>query len=293
MTEQKLSNEERKRLLKERRQAKMANGKASNRLNTILSQGSQMEAHAVSVLDSKEDPPISQLDSQATNVKPEEDPGIADIEEVIGTGRSDDDNEQEIDKMLSNVLHRNSSNNGGENDEISRIMESLMGQQTRPDFQMQESKEELEYAEQLRGYRLQQKKHLKASLLIFRYLAIIVNFFYHYHKAEGLAFQPSQDYYIRGYPPLSSNGEFFLWFTTIEVVSLAFLYFQSVTKPEIFNISDDSFILKGLSFASSLVPNLQDYQPIVTRLLTVWDLVSTIFSDLSLVVVLFGLCTFL
>ena len=293
MAEQTLSNEEKKRFLRERRQAKMANGKASNRLNTILSQGSQMEAHAVSVLDSKEYPAKSQIDGKELNIKPEDDPGIADIEEVTGTGRSDDANEQEIDKMLSNVLHRNSPNSGEDNDEFSRFMESLMGQPTRPNSQKQESKEEIEYAEQLRGYRLQQKKNLKASLLIFRYLAITVNFFYHYHKAEGLAFQPSQDYYIRGYTLQSSNGDFFLWFTTIEVVSLAFLYFQSVTKPEIFNMPDDSLILKGISFASSVLPNLQDYQPIVNRLLTLWDLVSSIFSDLSLVVVLFGLCIFL
>lgn len=48
-----LSAEEKKRLLRERRQAKMSKGKATARLNNILSQGSSVKTSGVKSVDRK------------------------------------------------------------------------------------------------------------------------------------------------------------------------------------------------------------------------------------------------
>lgn len=297
MSEQPLSQEEKRRLLRERRQAKMAKGKASDRLNNILSQGSSVKdtSKAVSVLDAKDDstaaPGREAISSAISDpvINEHDDPDIMDIDNVTPDTKVD---EADIDKMLSNIFGGNvgGSGAGGNQEDFLANMMNMMKQGDGPEGSpnMTDSQEELAYQTQLNAYNTYQKKMWKFRFLIIRYSAVLVNFFYHYVSIEDYSFSSSAHFYIRGLAPQAITKSFFTWFMTCEIAILASFFFVISSKNLNANSQDGNLLLKILSMGTMVLPQLRTYQPLVARLASYWELFGMLLADVFLVVVLFG-----
>lgn len=297
MSEQPLSQDEKRRLLRERRQAKMARGKASERLNNILSQGSSVKdtTDAVSVFDSKpESTASSTKPTESSSVvsshrDPEDDPELMDIDNVTPETKVD---EADIDQMLSNIFGANVGGDatGPNQDDFLANMMNMMKQGEGVDGSTGTAEpQEPGYQSQLNAYNIYQQKLWKFRFLIIRFAAVLTNFFYHYLTIQDYSFTSSPHFYIRALAPHPAVNSFITWFLTCEVAILASFYLITSRSNIYANASDGNLLLKGISMGSMVLPQLRAYQPVVIRLAHYWEVFSMLLGDVFLVVVLFGL----
>lgn len=287
-----ISAEEKKKLLRERRQAKMKSGKASERLNTILSQGSSVKtAPVVSTLDKP-----AETTPDQTTANHDDDPEIQDLDTIIGQSPVPEPN---FDEMLSQIFGANPAAAGGAaspdgNDPFAQMMNMFLQQQqagdTPPTTGDPTSPEEI-YRIQLREYNVYQQKVWKFRFLIVRYIAIIANFFYHFLTLDSTLFRASSYSYIRGLIT-PGNSSFITVFFTIELVLLSSYYIIGTSKHLFQSSGENSMIIKGMSMGSLLVPQLTRYQPVVIKVLGYWDLLNMLLGDIYLFVFLFGVTSF-
>lgn len=293
-----LSAEEKKRILRERRQAKMAKGQATDRLTNILSQGSSVKTSGVkSVLDQPQ-PTSSPIH--------DEDPDIQDISELatpppptppIGEGAPEN-----IDDIFQNMLQQVKGPDGkvDPNDPIAQIMK-MFSEGAGADGAPQQGDAnaahfsndpvENKYQQDLQNYNTYQQKLWKSRFLVIRLLLTLFNFFYHYLNVP--TFQASNYAYVRDFSheeyPVK---DFFTWFATCEVLVIA-TYYSVFHNLGLFHAANqNSLIMKLMSMGSMVLPQLSTYQPLVGRFLGYYELFGIIFGDLSLVIVLFGLLSF-
>lgn len=287
-----ISAAEKQRILRERRQAKMARGNASDRLNSILSQGSSVKAtSAVSVLDKPPSPaPTSSKDADA-------DPDVSDIEHIINSRNTDTPllpEQPDIDEILNKMLNGGVPRPGQENqgqDPFSQMLHMFQNQDgSLPGPEM--ASEDTSYETQLAAYHLYQQKVWRARFLVVRFVAVFANFFYHYLTVPDHSFLSSSYSYVRGLTPQTPVQSFIGWFLTAELVIMTSFYLISSHNHLFRAASDRSFIMKGLSMGSMLIPQVARFQPLVRQMLGYWELVSILVGDVSLVVVLFGLVSF-
>lgn len=283
-----ISPEERKRLLRERRQAKMKAGNASERLNTILSQGSSVKtAPVVSTLDKPKDAPPSHDD----------DPEIQDLDTITGQSAAPEPN---FDDMLSQIFGANpGAANAGPNtdsatDPFAQMMNMFQQQQgqTPADSPAQDpsSPEEI-YRRQLRDFNVYQQKVWKFRFLVIRYAAVLANFWYHFVTFNNTGFKAASYSYVRGLLT-ESHSSFISIFFAVELVVLSSYYIIG-TQKHLFQASgENSLIIKGMSMGSLVLPQLLQYQPLVIKVLGYWDLLNMLLGDVYLVVFLFGITSF-
>lgn len=276
-----VSAEEKKRILRERRQAKMAAGKASGRLNDILSLGSSVkENSAVSVLDKEVETPIEH-----------DDPEIQDISTVEDARAPED-----MEKMFQNMFANSNAQGSGDQDQFSQMMMNMMSGQgaggspfgdidpNAPNpFEI--NPEQAKYETDLIAYNAYEQRKWKFRFLVIRYVATLTNFFYHFVNFS--TFTASSHSYIRGLA--SDSSRFAIYFLTIEVAILSSFYLVSLDKNLLLNNSEKSYIMKGLGFGSMVLPQLASYKPLVGRLLGYYEIFGMFLGDLALVIVLFGI----
>ncbi|ODV66915.1 GET complex, subunit GET2 [Hyphopichia burtonii NRRL Y-1933] len=312
MSEQPLSADEKRRLLRERRQAKMQQGKASERLNNILSQGSSVKSDqpSISVLDKPQSTPSPSLTPQMSNaslsaVNKDSDPEVLDLDTIIkerdGTPQNKAQQDPDFDEMLNKIFGAGApgapGNQGGagngQEDPISQMMMSLLNQDGgdgMPNFGNEANNgPQNVYQQQLNEYNVYNQKSWKFRFLIVRYTAILINFFYHYLTIADLSFQSSSYSYVRGLVATSPTNTFITTFLSIELVILT-TYFIIGTQKHLFKTaSENNPITKLLSMGSLVLPQLQQYRSLIVSILGYWDLLGMLLSDISLVIVLFGL----
>lgn len=297
MSEQPLSQDEKRRLLRERRQAKMARGKASERLNNILSQGSSVKdtTDAVSVFDSKAKPTASSTEIAepspviSSHQDPADDPELMDIDNVTPETKVD---EADIDKMLSNIFGANVGGNATDSsqDDFLANMMNMMQQGEGADGSTGTAEpQEPGYQSQLNAYNIYQQRVWKFRFMIIRFAAVLTNFFYHYLTIQDYSFTSSPHFYIRALAPHPTVNSFITCFLTCEVAILASFYLITSKNKIYANASDGNLLLKGISMGSMVLPQLRAYQPLVIRLAHYWEVFSMLLGDIFLVVVLFGL----
>lgn len=298
MSEQPLSQDEKRRLLRERRQAKMARGKASERLNNILSQGSSVKdtTDAVSVFDSKPEPiasstkPAEVSPAVTSHRDPEDDPDLMDIDNVTPEIKVDEPN---IDKMLSDIFGANvggDATDSNQDDFLANMM-NMMKQGEGVDGNIGGTAEPQEpgYQSQLNAYNIYQQRLWKFRFSIIRFAAVLTNFFYHYLTIQDYSFTSSPHFYVRALAPHPAVNSFITWFLTCEVAILASFYLITSKNNIYANASDGNLLLKGISMGAMVLPQLRAYQPLVIRLSHYWEVFSMLLGDIFLVVVLFGL----
>lgn len=308
-----ISAEEKKRILRERRLAKMAKGQATNRLNDILSQGSSIKADAVvSVLDK---PTIEQPTPVATGVATGVAPGVvAGVESAINHDDDPDiidiatvdtppiDRTENIDEIFNKVFggqRGSTADQAGampgfpglgdlnDGDGLAKMMAMLNGDPNNDNFEpMNQSPDEMKYQQDLLAYNIYKQKQWKFRFLVVRYFFILINFFYHFINFQE--FQSSSSSSIRSLPPKSNMNGFFIFFASVEAVVLSTYYVVSKNQ-KLVNEGDNHLILKLLSYAAMVMPQVNMYKPLIVQILCYYELFLMFMGDLSLVVVLFGL----
>ncbi|CUM64958.1 uncharacterized protein PRCAT00002576001 [Priceomyces carsonii] len=293
--------EERRRILRERRQAKMTGGKALERLNDILSQGSSVKASsAVSVMDKPEKEAITSTiadDTQNTiqHLEHDADPDVQDIDTIVNENQPGG---QDIDELFKNIFSGGLDIPGGEGageDPIAQMMKQMMqGQSATSSSPFGTAKDtELEaYLEKMAIYKLYQKKLWKFRFLIIRYSIILTSFIYYYKVSSGKSFEPSTYSYIRAIEPEYKSG-FITTFFTAEFILLGTYYLVSSTKGLFQVTGDNSVLLKLHSWASLVLPQLNQYKSLLFQIVSYQEILGMFLSDLSLVVVLFAIISYI
>ncbi|KAI5963741.1 GET2 [Candida pseudojiufengensis] len=309
-----LSEEEKRRILRERRQNKMAKGKATDRLNDILNQGTSVKASSVtSVLDKPEPKTATTtIDSTPTSNKitpntssHDDDPEIQDISDVALPYKPMAEQNPDFDDMFQKLLqqqgqhhqqnHQQGTSGHNPMDDLFKMFGDLGGNESNENFDFSnqpqfQNPNELKYQKDLSNYYIYQQKLWNFRFLIIRILATLINFIYHYINIPS--FISSKHSYVRDLKIVYPINGFITWFFTIEIAIIA-SYYIIFEKLGLFHASNKkSFILQGINMLSMFIPNLNSYKPLITRLLGYKALLGIFLGDLSLVIVLFGLLSY-
>lgn len=308
-----LSADEKRRLLRERRQAKM-NNKATDRLNTILQSGSSVK-ETVSPLEKKTAQTSAPQVATSPSVKTVAVPAVLlrgeddDPEDVDISGTATPQPE-DLDDML-NKLFGGAAGTGGAGsaglpgldgqDPFAAMMKMFGGEggdgfpgmpsatgsagSAGPTQQAPAST----YQAKLQDYNAYQQQKTKNVFLVVRYITTVFNFIYHYTHDKDIL-QSSSYEYIRNSVTLQRSS-FFSWFITCEVAILA-TYFVVMSKKK-FIVNENNIILKVVSMGSMVLPQLNQYRPLLVTLLSYWEMLGIFLGDIALVTLLFGLVSYL
>ena len=301
-----MSAEERKRILRERRQAKMT-GKGTERLNNILSSGLSLKT-TVSPLEKPvklqtEDIPLtSEKSSPTPAVIEHDDPEDIDISALKiasfgSTSAFDSSAPPDIDEIFKSFLGGGATGETAGNtqspfageDPFAMLLKMMAGAggENNPFGQPNaESDPQDQLNSKVREFRTYQQNKIKLQFLVVRFVSVLTNFFWHY-RLGGL--QLSSHQYIRGV--MMPRTSFFTYFISAELGILAAYYVIQKKSPHF--ASNDSLIMKIVSFGSTFVPQLNQIRPYVSTFLSYWDIFSILLGDLLLVLVLFGLVSVL
>lgn len=308
-----LSAEEKRRLLRERRQAKMAQGKASDRLNDILHSGSSVKsASAVSVLDKPESADYSSATGATTaNSAPKPtplgaidvedskpatplhgDPEVPDISKLLHLNEAPE--EQDMDSVFLKIFGSagvNTEDPQNPQDASAKFFADLMKAMSEdlgdPGFGATETKEETTYQQQLAHYQVYQQGLWKARFLFIRFVLHTFNFFYHYRQYE--TFQASPYSFVRTQQIEQPARLFFTYFLSVEIAVIS-SYFMVMSRNGLLRaFSQNHGLLKVVSLISGLYPPARQLQPLVDNALVYWSGFSILLSDIMLLVVYFGI----
>lgn len=285
-----VSAEEKRRLLRERRLAKMQQGKATERLNNILNQGSSTgHASVVSVLEK----PNNEATPETTDFRSEtplhDDPEVPDISLLLQQDAPDfDSSEQDMDAMLNKILgaasgnsSANSESGEGMSNQFTDMMRAMM--ESGPESAQDGSTSS--YQNELSSYHAYEQKQWKARFLIVRLLLHFANFYYHF--ANYASFRAHLMGRLLGLSGLRSN--FFTIFLSMELVVIS-CYFAVLSQQGLLQAFSRNHILSKIqSMAAAFVPLVAKYRPMVDTALVYWGGVSIFIEDLMLVVFLLGL----
>lgn len=287
-----ISAEEKRRLLREKRQAKMAKGNASNRLNEILSQGSSVKTNAKSVLDQPESQasPIPTVEPSATPLH--DDPEVPDISTILQANTPASEGTPDMDEVFKKIFGGTGQNPDGtgadagdQNPFISQIMQ-MISEGGGPQGVQGQQDEVSSYQTQLAQYHAYRERKLKVHLLIVRYIVHLVNFFFHYINSS--LFQSSPHLYIRGLSGNVDTKSFFSYFMASEIVFVSAFFGLLASKGLLGASSKNRFVSKAMNFGSLILPQISRFQPMVETILVYSEGLGIILADIALIVLLFG-----
>ena len=284
-----LSEEEKRRILRERRQAKMAKGKASDRLNNILTQGASVKTSSVTSVLDKPEPTSTELPPVVSH---DDDPAIQDISSVAAGDAplGESDPQTEINEMFKSIFQQQSSQ-GGDNNPMADLFKMLGDSNSSSDqFSAPPESPQSQYEQQLNQYHLYQKQVWKFRFTIVRVLAIASLFAYNYYSIPS--FTASNHSYVRDLTEVYPLSGFAQLFFTFEIVIIASYYFILTNNGLFHAARQNNLVMKGVQLVSMFAPQVQQFAPILLRVLEYKELLGIFLGDLSLVVVLFGLLSF-
>lgn len=257
-----ITPQEKQRLLRERRQAKMAKGNALQRLNSILALSPLVKApEAVSVLDKPKAPETSAV--EVTEIeKPAmvyEDPEVPDISTLLPET-------QTLDDVFQKVFGQNE-----QPELLSQMMGAAPPGQAPPEPQL---------------HLVYEHRRVLVYFLVLRFFVHTLNFVYHHRSLEGFAAARTR------LAPADARW-FFVWFVTTEVVVIS-AYFAVLVQKRLLRLHlQTHFLLLMLSLVLSIAPGAARYRSVVDDVLVYWEGASILIGDVSLLVVLFGLSSVL
>lgn len=289
-----ISAEEKRRLLRERRLAKMQKGKATERLNTILNQGSSTgHASVVSILETNKSEKSKDTIETREETPLHDDPEVPDISLLLQQDKTEDPAEQDMDAMLNRIFGASSGNIGsapGQNGEgegvqnqFADMMKAMMDSQGGALFDTEDNS----YLSELTKYHAYEQKKWKARFLVIRLLLNFVNFYYHYtHYNSFRALQGGRILSL-----YNGSTNFFTIFLSMEIAIIT-TYFAVLSQKGLLQAFSRNHILSKIqSMGAAFVPQIAKYRHTVDTALVYWGGVSIFIEDLMLLVVLFGLTT--
>lgn len=298
-----LSADEKRRILRERRQAKMAQGNASGRLNSILTLGSSVNTSAVSVLDKTESSTpeaeptaVPELRAEAASVPPSHtplhsDPEVPDISTLLHKNDLSANADEDLDAMMLKIFgaaatgERPPQNAEEASTKFFADMMKVMAEEDGTESTPQDAN----YQTQLAAYEAYDQRKWKARFLVGRFVVHTANFVYHY--VHNASFRASQHLYVRGLDAQASS--FFRWALSVEVAVVSSYFFVMLRNGSLKASSRNHMFSKLLALAGGVFPQARAYQPVLDTLLFYWGVASIFVGDAMLVVVLFGLASLL
>lgn len=296
--------EDKKKLLRERRQARMAQGNASQRLNNILSQGSSVKASTVSILDKPKETPAMPITHNVSSFGEEtplhSDPEVPDISTLMHNNSKvsleNEDMDEMLQKIFSAATQATGDTQGPEAGEADNKMFAQMMKMMTDGVDIGGTEgisppgQDTSMQTKMAAFHAYEQRRWKVYFLIVRLVLHTANFLYHYWNYPQ-AMQSSPHFYVRDAGP--ANRSFIMYFVTCEIAVIS-TYFLVLSKNGLLRaFSKNHAISKLISMVSMVVPQVQQYQPMVDTLLVYWEGVSILMGDISLVVVLFGLVSIL
>lgn len=281
----------------------MAKGLASERLNSILTQGSLVKADsAISVLDRKQEetqskPPLQDLNASTTAspigqgaglnssttlsqiASDYDDPEVPDINTLSQPGE-----EEDMEAMMAKIFGVSPGLDGG--DPMSQMFE-MMKSMNGDGGQEFEAPQELSYQTKLAKFQAYQQKSLQFKFLVVRFVVHISNFVYHCSAIPTL--RASSHFYTRSDLGVSAGRQFFNYFLALEIAIVSSYFMIMSLKGLLHAFTLNHFLSRMLSLGSSFVPQINKYRPLVDTALVYWSGVNIVLGDVMLVVVLFGL----
>lgn len=272
----------------------MAKGNATNRLNEILSQGSSVTTNAKSVLDERETSTAPELPIKPTGTPLHDDPEVPDISSLLqsqtlqNTADSNADMEEVFKSIFGQAAGANPQAAGGEGMDNNPLISQLMLMMSEGAGEQAEGQNgEPSYQAQVLKYQTYQVSKVKAQLLVTRFLVHFVNFIYHYRNFT--LFQSSPHLYIRGLSVDVLARSFFSIFVGFEIVFVSAYFALLASKGLLRANPKKHFISKAMNFGSMVLPGITRYQPMVETALIYSEGLKIIWSDIALVVMLFGI----
>lgn len=289
-----VSAEEKRRLLRERRLAKMQQGKATDRLNTILNQGSSTgHANVTSILEKPDPQTLNEVKEFRTETPLHDDPEVPDISLLLQQDTTEVDPDQDMEAILNKILGggaaagkqsgEGNAEGGASNpfaDMMKAMMDSLEGQQ-----QGQFDAEENSYRSELTKYHAYEQKKWKARFLVVRLVVHFCNFYYHFTNYASFRANLAG----RLLSLFGESTNFFTIFVTIELAVISSYFAVLSQKGLLQAFSRNHFLSKLQSMASTFVPQVAKYRLVVDTALVYWGGVSIFIEDLMFVVFLLGL----
>lgn len=282
-----LTEAEKRRLLRERRQKKFSNGGASSRLNKITGQASS-HLNAESPLDApsaaKTTPPAS-VHSATPDIK--EDSNVAPQLDLLkqlaamqgqGTGKSTPQ-----DSSTPDLLSLLSSMNTG--------MPSAEGTpsfgQAAPAAPINQAA--LDYHDYLLN-------RLKAWTILVKWVFFLLPYLYLITRPNSSVWPAYAFTQSAWFAPLRNPSNFTRIFATFEFLSIS-IYYQLLKnvehKSKIKNLQDTNKLVKLVSLVPEGVIPVANLKGKLITLLQYWDLLSMLITDISFVLIVLGLLTYL
>ncbi|OBA21284.1 GET complex, subunit GET2 [Metschnikowia bicuspidata var. bicuspidata NRRL YB-4993] len=291
-----LSADEKRRLLRERRQAKMAQGKATERLSNILSQGLSVNSASVqSVLEKTPGSasPDALSDSPNTIRSTQNSASPAFSLGVSHPSLSHDDPEEaDMDAIMQKIFSGAGASDArpdGSVPETSQFFAEMMKTMGLDPDALPEMPENASHATQLAVYHEYQQKSVKARFLALRIIVHTANFLYHFLHFSGFA--ASSHAFVRDVRPQA--GSFMSVFISAEI-SIISGYYLVLSSNGVLSVSSRNHpISKMLSLASAVFPQASALQQLLDSALIYWGGASIVIGDLMLMVVYIGLASIL
>lgn len=289
-----LSADEKRRLLRERRQAKMAQGNASTRLNNILSQGASVNTSVVSVLDAGSQSKTSEqsvsVSSSTALSEAHDDPEVPDISSLLNTSAPESGEVQDIDAMLQKIFASagGAGRGGPANSEeaTANFFSDMMKTLAEDPNGIPGVSENASQLTKMAAYKEYQHKQWKARVLAVRLLVHTINFAFHYFSFPSFTASPYS--YRRAMAPTDNLSTFMMFFLASEIAIVS-SYFFVLSSSGLLGVSIRNHpVSKLLGMAASVFPQAAAYRPLVDTLLVYWEGASILLGDLMLFVVLFG-----
>lgn len=275
----------------------MAQGKATDRLNDILTQGSSVKtASAVSVLDKPEPTTTAASSRESTATAFSEgssptplhgDPEVPDISKLL---HQNDAPEEDMDAMFQKIFASagvNTETPQSADDKTALMFAEMIKAMLDENGQEFPRPEDTSYQLQLSVFHAYQQKVWKARFLVLRLILHTFNFFYHYTQIDSFVASPYS--FHRLVQPDSLARNFFTIFVSVEIAVIT-SYFAIMSKNGLLRaFSRDHAILKLISLASGVFPQARQFQPIVDNALVYWSGLSILIGDVMLIVFYFGM----
>lgn len=269
-----LTELEKRKLLRERRQKKFGNGGGSSRLNKITGKQENTVLNADSPLDS-----IQNKSREESKV----DKSTKEMEELLekfSPLKEDVPNQKNPEIALFEQLMKIQQNNGISTTESNIDIFSSFVKQNLPQEQFNGKEKELSADGEKTKYHIYQVNRMKAQTIIVKWFILLV-YLYYFMKPNFSTFQV-----------LLSQSNFFIVFTSFEIISLSIYYQMVLNKEKLDKIDTQTVNSKILTYISmvpeGLIP-ISNLQGKVMLLLYYWDVLSLYLTDLCFSLVVMGL----
>lgn len=272
-----LSEAEKRKILRERRQKKFLNGGASSRLNKITGQ-TDSYLNAESPLDNPTNEPVLEHKRTVTDVS-------SSTQELENDEELQNENNPEV-QLLKKLAAMQNEGSDSTPDLLS-LLSSMNNNMSKNGSQMTPNIEvEPPVDPELLNYHNMLVNRLKAWTLLLKWI-VLIPYLYYSTRGNKASIIPLPE----SLSSLADSNKFFMIFTSFEIIATS-IYYQRLQVIERNNkvntLDNNSKILKFVSMVPEGILPINNIKGKVVLLLQYWDVISMFISDVCLVLIVIG-----